>query len=161
MSPYTLWTKSPPCIMKLKFFGCQAVILVRKEHREWKLSKSRSEGIFLGYENDMSSYRILQLSDKKVFVSRHVICNESVFPFLTSSKIGSRLAESLGLVDESQPPDEPVNIPCSPVIPLLRSCIKVIGPRHPALITADVSSANILPYSRRAGALETIASDAP
>ncbi|MBW0549756.1 hypothetical protein O181_089471 [Austropuccinia psidii MF-1] len=56
MSPYTLWTKFPPHIKKLKVFGCQAVILVPKEHREWKLSKS------------------------------HVICNESVFPFLTSSK---------------------------------------------------------------------------
>ncbi|MBW0537362.1 hypothetical protein O181_077077 [Austropuccinia psidii MF-1] len=59
MSPYTLWTKFPPRIKKLKVFGCQAVVLVPKEHREWKLSESGSEGIFLGYENEMTSYRIL------------------------------------------------------------------------------------------------------
>ncbi|MBW0537361.1 hypothetical protein O181_077076, partial [Austropuccinia psidii MF-1] len=75
--------------------------------------------------------------------------------------VDSCVAEPLGLVDESQSSGEPTSIPSSPVRPLHRSRIKVIGPRHPTLITADITPANILPYSRRAGALVTIAPDAP
>ncbi|MBW0583668.1 hypothetical protein O181_123383 [Austropuccinia psidii MF-1] len=39
--------------------------------------------------------------------------------------------------------------------------VKVIGPHHPTLITSNVDSIHILPYSRRAKALLTTTDDAP
>ncbi|MBW0538635.1 hypothetical protein O181_078350 [Austropuccinia psidii MF-1] len=78
-SPHMLWTNQSPKIKNLRVFGCQAFIMTPKENREWKLGPSGEEGILLGYEN-ASSYRILQLLDKKVVISRHVWFNESIFP---------------------------------------------------------------------------------
>ncbi|MBW0471259.1 hypothetical protein O181_010974 [Austropuccinia psidii MF-1] len=41
------------------------------------------------------------------------------------------------------------------------SRIKIIGPRHPTIITGEVIHQNILPYSRRANALITVSDDSP
>ncbi|MBW0538010.1 hypothetical protein O181_077725 [Austropuccinia psidii MF-1] len=41
------------------------------------------------------------------------------------------------------------------------SRIKVIGPRHPTIITGDITNQNILPYSCRANALITVSDDSP
>ncbi|MBW0535199.1 hypothetical protein O181_074914, partial [Austropuccinia psidii MF-1] len=45
--------------------------------------------------------------------------------------------------------------------PACPSRIKVIGPRHPTLISSDVNSHNILPYSRRPKALLSIHDETP
>ncbi|MBW0497556.1 hypothetical protein O181_037271, partial [Austropuccinia psidii MF-1] len=172
-SPYTLWTKFPPRIKKLRVFGCQAIVLIPKEHREWKLSESGSEGVFLGYENDMSSYRILRLSDRKPTLKDQIKkswgndnemitvdeistsspstgCEEAqatVDEIRALSPVESCPAEPLNLIEYSQIPDAPVVTPCPPAVPLNHHRIRVIGPRHPTLVTADINPANILPYS--------------
>ncbi|MBW0529258.1 hypothetical protein O181_068973 [Austropuccinia psidii MF-1] len=56
----------------------------------------------------------------------------------------------------SAPTEAPASLPPSP-----RPRIKVIGPRHPTLITSDILEQNILPYSRRANALVTTTTDDP
>ncbi|MBW0548336.1 hypothetical protein O181_088051 [Austropuccinia psidii MF-1] len=33
--------------------------------------------------------------------------------------------------------------------PVVNPCIKVIGPRHPTIYSADINKSNILPFSRR------------
>ncbi|MBW0486108.1 hypothetical protein O181_025823 [Austropuccinia psidii MF-1] len=81
-SPYTLWTGLPPRIKKLRVFGCQAIVMTPKEHRDSKLGPTGVEGILLGYKNNNSAYRILPLLDRKILISRHVRFNESVFPQL-------------------------------------------------------------------------------
>ncbi|MBW0532570.1 hypothetical protein O181_072285 [Austropuccinia psidii MF-1] len=80
-SPYMLWTKLSLRVKKLQVFGCQFFVMTPKENQEWKLCASGAKGILLGYENN-SSYQILQLSDKKLVVSRHIQFNESIFPEL-------------------------------------------------------------------------------
>ncbi|MBW0491302.1 hypothetical protein O181_031017 [Austropuccinia psidii MF-1] len=45
--------------------------------------------------------------------------------------------------------------------PVTSAWIKVIGPRHPNLISLDINNLKILPYTRRADALLTLADSAP
>jgi transposase InsO family protein len=63
VSPWELWTKSPAPISHLKTFGCLAYIAVRKTHHSWKFGNTGKMGIFMGYENDGTTYRILRLSN--------------------------------------------------------------------------------------------------
>ncbi|MBW0535083.1 hypothetical protein O181_074798 [Austropuccinia psidii MF-1] len=182
LSPHALWRDSPPRIKRLKTFGCRAVITIPKHHREWKLSPTAEEGIFLG----------------KVVVTKHVTFHELTFPELdcpsepaqpllvpsflvgefrpeeepsTSSlvvvdEIHSKQSEGLpneqvDVVDEfHQLRDEeevPQELPASD--PPRR--LKVIGPRHPTLITSDLDTSNILPYSRRPKALISFSDNTP
>ncbi|MBW0469477.1 hypothetical protein O181_009192 [Austropuccinia psidii MF-1] len=80
--PHTLWTGLPPRIKKLRVFGCQAIVMTPKEHRDSKLGPIGVEGVLLGYKNNNSAYQILCLSDRKILISRHVRFNEAVFPWL-------------------------------------------------------------------------------
>ncbi|MBW0556105.1 hypothetical protein O181_095820, partial [Austropuccinia psidii MF-1] len=82
LSPHALWRGSPPLIKCLKTFGFCAIITILKHHQEWKLSPAAEEGIFLGYENDNTAYRILRARDRKVIVTKHVTFHELTFPLL-------------------------------------------------------------------------------
>ncbi|MBW0511208.1 hypothetical protein O181_050923 [Austropuccinia psidii MF-1] len=80
--PHTLWTGLPPRIKKLRVFGCQAIVMTPKEHRDSKLGPTGVAGILLGYESNNSAYRVLCLLNRKILISRHVNFNELVFPEL-------------------------------------------------------------------------------
>ncbi|MBW0461525.1 hypothetical protein O181_001240 [Austropuccinia psidii MF-1] len=63
------------------------------------------------------------------------------------------------MVDEVHGGGEgPLSTELAPVTP---ARIKVIGPRHPTLISSDIDNLNILPYTRRADALLTLADATP
>ncbi|MBW0590153.1 hypothetical protein O181_129868 [Austropuccinia psidii MF-1] len=70
--PHTLWTSLPPRIKKLRVFGFQAIVMTPKEHQDCKLGPTGVEGILLGYENNISVYQVLCLSNRKIFVSLEV-----------------------------------------------------------------------------------------
>ncbi|MBW0492432.1 hypothetical protein O181_032147 [Austropuccinia psidii MF-1] len=84
LCPYVLWRGLPTRIKLLQTFGCQAIIAVPKHHREWKLAPAAKEGILLGYENNNTSYQILCIRDKKVFVAKHITFHKDVFPSLNN-----------------------------------------------------------------------------
>ncbi|MBW0514872.1 hypothetical protein O181_054587 [Austropuccinia psidii MF-1] len=63
-------------------FGCKTFILVQQKDRDWKLAPTSEEGILLGFQNDNSSYQILQLREKTFVVTRHALFIEDHFPFL-------------------------------------------------------------------------------
>jgi transposase InsO family protein len=75
-SPYELWTKFPPPLKRLRTFGCLAFFAVRKQHRSWKLAKTGGMGIFVGYENNGTTYHIVCLSDHKLVPTCHAIFSE-------------------------------------------------------------------------------------
>ncbi|MBW0512299.1 hypothetical protein O181_052014 [Austropuccinia psidii MF-1] len=62
------WLKIPTHSIRNKF-----------ESKAW-------DGIFLGYQNEASSYCILRVSDQKLLISKHVIFDENRFPSLPSQK---------------------------------------------------------------------------
>ncbi|MBW0537074.1 hypothetical protein O181_076789, partial [Austropuccinia psidii MF-1] len=83
-TPYEIWHKSKPPLHKLKPFECKAWLKIPTHSIRNKFESKAWDGIFLGYENEASSYRILRVSDQKVIISKHVIFNENKFPSLSS-----------------------------------------------------------------------------
>ncbi|MBW0509460.1 hypothetical protein O181_049175, partial [Austropuccinia psidii MF-1] len=197
LSPYVLWKGLPPPIKRLRTFGCQAIIAVPKQHREWKLAPAAEEGILLGYENDNTSYRVLCIRDRKVVVAKHVTFREDVFPSLgnpthiaeplliplaeetvTVDEVGSVESAGVGDIPSFQPlgashsPVPQIDGASSPHSEVKERLmgeppsgpprkIKVIGPRHPTLISCDLDCSNVLPYSRRPKVLISSCDDAP
>ncbi|MBW0536480.1 hypothetical protein O181_076195 [Austropuccinia psidii MF-1] len=213
LSPYSLWRGNPPRIKKLCVFGCRAIVSIPRNHQEWKLSPAGEEGVFLGYENDNSAYRILRLCDKKVLISQHVRFDESDFPFvkslsqsdgfratrdgevidlesgnedlpavaakvvdethiaevdqaeavdeICSADIGHTSEDNSRRVDEIPLSSEPNVEPCEVIANSRPTRLRVIGPRHPTIISGDINQDNILTYSRRPKVLVTRSEDVP
>ncbi|MBW0476616.1 hypothetical protein O181_016331 [Austropuccinia psidii MF-1] len=131
-SPYALWTGNSPRIKKLHIFGCQAVVLIQCNLRDWKLGES-------GYPCF------------KACPARRDLLSFSIEPPIIPSTSG----REEGLVDEIQPSSD--DLP-----PETQEAVdEVIGPRHPTLVSCDIAQSNILPYSRRAVALITVAGNVP
>ncbi|MBW0556300.1 hypothetical protein O181_096015 [Austropuccinia psidii MF-1] len=124
----------------------------------------------LSYENEASSYCILRLSDQKIIISRHVIFDEEKFPSLSSEKqiteeIFRIFPNSTQIIEE----ETPANSNSEENFPSIESIsvndknedfyvdaleqqpqrIRVIGPRHPTLISSKINSNNILPFTQR------------
>ncbi|MBW0558315.1 hypothetical protein O181_098030 [Austropuccinia psidii MF-1] len=135
-----------------------------------KFNSKAWDGIFLGYENEASSYRILRISDQKVIISKHVIFDENKFPSLSSqtqpmedtTKIllfprqsteeetnnDSNMEDSSSSVDLASLENEREEIFVD-ALEQQPKRIQVIGPRRPTLISSEINSNNILPFSRR------------
>ncbi|MBW0552004.1 hypothetical protein O181_091719 [Austropuccinia psidii MF-1] len=85
-TPYKIWHNTKPSLHQLKPFGCQAWLKIPTNHIKNKLGPKSWDGIFLGYENLASSFRILRLIDQKIIISRHVMFDEEKFPSLPSQQ---------------------------------------------------------------------------
>ncbi|MBW0526097.1 hypothetical protein O181_065812 [Austropuccinia psidii MF-1] len=81
-SPNSSWTNSPARLSRLKTFGCRAIVYNLTRHMRWKLDPPGQPGIFIGYENNNTAYRILRLTDLKVSITRHATFNKEIFPFI-------------------------------------------------------------------------------
>ncbi|MBW0465873.1 hypothetical protein O181_005588 [Austropuccinia psidii MF-1] len=106
----------------------------------------------------------MRVADKSVVISRHIKFEESIFPSLAvnspsvpmefpyvifageNEKIS--LEAETGDLTPNSTPEEDVFHDALEELPVRR--IKVIGLRHPTLITSDISTENILPFSRQA-----------
>ncbi|MBW0489289.1 hypothetical protein O181_029004 [Austropuccinia psidii MF-1] len=153
--PHTLWTGLPPRIKKLRVFGCQAIVMTPKEHQDSKLGPTGVEGILLGYQNNSSAYRVLCLSNRKILISRHPLPEHQPSPNLTPDtqelvdepQVPVNQDEST-TVDETRLADDPAPT-CPESEPNRRPIrIKVIGPRHPTLVSSAINPDNILSYPR-------------
>jgi hypothetical protein len=79
-SPIELMFKSKPNLDIFRSFGCRAWIIKPSQNRTRKFGSLSWEGIHLGYENDLSTYKLLRLEDKKIVTTKHVHFDESTFP---------------------------------------------------------------------------------
>ncbi|MBW0523085.1 hypothetical protein O181_062800 [Austropuccinia psidii MF-1] len=183
--PYQLWNNRLPILSRLRTFGCWAVIYNLKNQRDWKLAPPGQEGLLLGFENENTSYRILRLADLKVVITRNAIFNENLFP-----RILNRTYSLQQLIDPNQQKQLNKSL-LTPMIYLKKlrlknqmlltlkqkqrvhetmntwwtknrtPRLKVIGPRHPTLITSNVDPLHILPYTRRPISYLTISEETP
>ncbi|MBW0484795.1 hypothetical protein O181_024510 [Austropuccinia psidii MF-1] len=85
-TPYKIWDKAKTSLHRLKPFGCRAWLKIQTNYIKNKFNPKAWDGIFLGYENEASSFRILRLMDQKIIISRHVVFDEENFPFLSLQK---------------------------------------------------------------------------
>ncbi|MBW0551687.1 hypothetical protein O181_091402, partial [Austropuccinia psidii MF-1] len=169
VTPHEIWYTSKPPLDKLKPFGFQAWVKIPKNLISNKFAQKAWDGILLGYENDASSYRILRTYNQKIIVSKHVIFDEEKFPSLPSHHQNDNEIFNAfpGLIQTSeeeslddQPEDDSHDIELIPTddededsfvdsLEQQPQRIRVIGPRHPTLISSEIDSENILPFRRR------------
>lgn len=72
--------KSVPEYMHLKVFGCLAFATSPVLHHD-KFKPRGVPCVFIGYPATQKGYRLLNLTDMTMFVSRDVVFYETIFPF--------------------------------------------------------------------------------
>ena len=75
LSPYHKWSGRPPDVSKMHIFGCRVSVLVAKP-KQVKLGPKAMEGLFFGYSESSTGYRIL-LPSEQIIESSDVIFYDS------------------------------------------------------------------------------------
>jgi hypothetical protein len=79
-SPYELLFSKPPYYDHLKVFGCLCFSSTLLRNKT-KFDPIAVPCLFLGYLYVIKGYKLLNLSDNLVFISRNVVFHEHIFPF--------------------------------------------------------------------------------
>lgn len=79
-SPFELLHHKPPDYRSLRVFGCAYFPMLR-EYAVNKLDPRSLQCVFLGYNEKYKGYRCLLPTTGRVYITRHVIFDESFFPF--------------------------------------------------------------------------------
>ena len=84
-TPHHALFGTPPSYDHLRVFGCACYpnISATAPH---KLATCSTRCVFLGYSPVHKGYRCFDLTSRRVLISRHVVFDESDFPYSTSSK---------------------------------------------------------------------------
>jgi hypothetical protein len=83
-TPYFALFGIHPSYDHLRVFGCACYPNLASTAPH-KLAPRSTRCVFLGYSPDHKGYRCLDLSSHRVLISRHVVFDESNFPFSSSS----------------------------------------------------------------------------
>jgi hypothetical protein len=83
-TPHHALFGTPPRYDHLRVFGC-ACYPNTTATAPHKLSPRSTLCVFLGYSPDHKGYRCYDLTSRRVLISRHVVFDESVFPFSTTT----------------------------------------------------------------------------
>jgi hypothetical protein len=82
-TPHQALFGTPPRYDHLRVFGC-ACYPNTAATAPHKLAPRSTLCVFLGYSPDHKGYRCFDLSSRRVLISRHVVFDESVFPYSTT-----------------------------------------------------------------------------
>lgn len=91
-SPLEVLYGHKPNYSRLRVFGCLCYPYLRPFNKH-KLEFRSAAGTFLGYSNQYKGYKAL-LRNGKLVVSRHVVFDETVFPFAPKIDSGSSFSNS-------------------------------------------------------------------
>jgi hypothetical protein len=83
-SPFELLFNKSPDYTFLKSFGCECWPYLRPYNSNKMAFRSQS-CVFIGYSKPHMGYRCLHVSSGRIYIARHVVFNEMVFPFQTKS----------------------------------------------------------------------------
>ncbi|XP_010501984.1 PREDICTED: uncharacterized protein LOC104779327 [Camelina sativa] len=81
-SPYVKLFGSAPNYQKLRIFGCMCFPWLRP-YTPHKLAAHSAPCVFLGYSLTQSAYLCLDRATRRIYTSRHVQFDETLFPFAT------------------------------------------------------------------------------
>jgi hypothetical protein len=83
-NPWEMLFQKPPDLTYLRSFGCQCFPLLTP-YTAHKLHPKTTPCVFIGYPPHTKGYLCLDPITKRLYVSRHVLFNETIFPGLTHS----------------------------------------------------------------------------
>jgi hypothetical protein len=104
-TPYFRLHSTHPTYDHLKVFGC-ACYPNMSSTAPHKLAPRSSLCVFLGYSSEHKGYRCLELESNRIITSRHVVFDESFFPFadMSTSPMASSALDFLLADDEITAP---------------------------------------------------------
>jgi hypothetical protein len=105
LTPFFALHGTHPTYTHLRVFGC-ACYPNLSSTAPHKLSPRSSLCVFLGYSSDHKGYRCLDLHSNRIIISRHVVFDESLFPFSEMSTSPSDPA-TLDFLDDDDTPTMP------------------------------------------------------
>ncbi|KAM3298360.1 hypothetical protein ACQJBY_040029 [Aegilops geniculata] len=122
--PYFALFFKPPDYTLLRTFGCLCYpnLSATMSH---KLSHRSTACVFLGYPSNHRGYRCMDLENHRIIISRHVIFDETRFPFAPDFSVSN-------LQQPSSPPpaDDPIDVLAPvPVPPMHAGPRRSAGPR--------------------------------
>jgi histone deacetylase 1/2 len=79
-SPYEMVHQQKPDYNFLRTFGCACWPYLRPYNRH-KLDFVSKNCIFIGYSIGHQGYKCLDISTNRIFVSRHVVFDENLYPY--------------------------------------------------------------------------------
>jgi len=150
-SPFELLFQKPPDYTFLKSFGCECWPYLRPYNSNKMAFRSQS-CVFIGYSKPHMGYRCLHVPSGRIYVARHVIFNESAFPFQTrpstppvTSSIPVALPDSIRLPSPIVPSPPPTSNTSSPTAIEDPPPTSSLLPHHesPVSPTSEQSSAPI------------------
>jgi hypothetical protein len=83
-TPFEILFQNPPDYQFLKTFGCECWPFLRPYNNN-KFSFRSQSCVFIGYSKNHHGYKCLNIKSGRVYIARHVIFNESSFPFAKST----------------------------------------------------------------------------
>ena len=79
-SPYTVLYNKPPSFDHIKSFGCLCYASTLQHNRD-KFQPRSIPCIFIGYPYGKKAYKLFNIEDQKVIISRDVVFHENIFPY--------------------------------------------------------------------------------
>jgi hypothetical protein len=118
-----------PKYTSMRIFGCACWPNLRPYNRH-KLQFRSKECVFLGYSNLHKGFKCLDISTRRIYISRDVVFDENIFPFSKlHSNAGARLRSEILLLPST----------------LLSSNPMTSGDKHVADPLTNVSAVNSIP----------------
>ena len=105
-TPFFALHGTQPSYTHLRVFGC-ACYPNQSSVAPHKLSPRSSLCVFLGYSSDHKGYRCLDLHSNRIIVSRHVVFDETLFPF-TEMSTSPQNSNTLAFLDDADDSSSPI-----------------------------------------------------
>ncbi|KAM1092092.1 hypothetical protein ACFX19_019727 [Malus domestica] len=139
-SPFKVLFNSIPEINHLRVFGCSCYPLLRP-YNHTKLQPRTSKCIFLGYASKYKGYICFEVHKRRVFISCHVLFDETKFPYITLVSQCSKVSTPLPIDFTSTPVFTP-NLNNVLVTPQSNSVPTIPSVSHtPSLASVPLSAA--------------------
>ena len=111
-TPVELLLKEKPQYTSLRVFGCACWPNLRPYNTR-KLAFRSTQCVFLGYSALHKGFKCLEPKTGRIYVSRDVVFDESVFPFSSlHPNAGARLRSEISLLPETISPFIPGDVNC-------------------------------------------------
>ena len=85
-TPIEIFNGDKPDVSYFKVFGSHTYMFIPPEQRQDKLSPKAEEMVFIGYEPNTKGYRFWSTARHRVFISTHVLFDETIFPFCSRNQ---------------------------------------------------------------------------